>query len=250
MRTITTFLRKEPHMPSIPNRLIDGIPVTEYVSAEAGVARGVFFLVHGHTGNRTHLSDLATRIAEAGWFAVAVDAFKHGERRASPYFGTDGKVYAMAMPEVILHTCADLKRLSETFYAAHAPHLFYGGRAWADISPSRCRSVKAAEYASIGTPDLYRHYAVTKYPIVGSKGIETLLALDAPEIGLDYAPYMDVKIVIASGAEDPVVDYHFVVDFHDALVRAGHEKISIALYPVGHVVPAEMQEAAISALLE
>jgi len=240
-------------MPSILNRLIDGIPVTEYLSAEAGAARGVFFLVHGHTGNRTHLSDLATRVAEAGWLAVAVDAFKHGERRADPYFGTDGKAHAMAMPEVILHTCADLKRLSETFYAAHAPHFFYGGTSMGGhIAFQMPKYVKAEGIMPlIGTPDLYRHYAVTKYPIVGLKGIETLKpALDTLEIGPDYAPYMDVKIVIASGAEDPVVDYHFVVDFHDALVRAGHEKISIALYPVGHVVPAEMQEAAVAALLE
>ncbi|MDP3129761.1 MAG: dienelactone hydrolase family protein [Bacillota bacterium] len=248
-----TILRKESDMLSTLNRLIDGIPVTEYASTEAKTARGVFFLVHGHTGNRGHLAELATRVAEAGWLAVTVDAYLHGERRGEPYFSGDGRAQAMAMPEVLLHTCADLKHLTDTFYAAYAPHFFYGGTSMGGhIAFQMPKYVKAeAIMPLIGSPDMYRHYAVTKYPLVGLKGIETLKpALDQLEIGPDYTPYMDVRIVIEIGADDPVVDYHFVVDFHDALVRAGHEDIMITLYPVGHVVTDEMQEAALIALCD
>ncbi len=248
-----TILRKESDMLATLNRLIDGIPLTEYLDSDAGIARGAFFLVHGHTGNRTHLHDLATRVAAAGWLAVAVDAYKHGERRAAPYFGTDGHAQAMAMPEVLIHTCADLKHLTETSYAAHAPHFFYGGTSMGGhIAFQMPKYVKAEGIMPlIGSPDQYRHFAVTKYPVVGLAGIERLKPLlDQLEIGPDYTPYMDVRIVISNGTEDPVVDYRFVVDFHDALVLAGHEKVTIALYPIGHVVPDEMQEAALAALLD
>ncbi|MFA5130235.1 MAG: hypothetical protein WC477_04975, partial [Patescibacteria group bacterium] len=94
------------------DRLIDGIPLTEYRDADAGTPRGVMFVVHGHTGERAHVADLAARFAGNGFFAVAVDAYLHGARREAPYGTNESLACTMAMPGVILHTCADLAHLA------------------------------------------------------------------------------------------------------------------------------------------
>ncbi|MFA5006802.1 MAG: alpha/beta hydrolase [Candidatus Izemoplasmatales bacterium] len=235
------------------DRLIDGIPLTEYRDEDAGTVRGVMFVVHGHTGERAHVADLATRFAENGFLAVAVDAFMHGARREAPYGTGDGRACTMAMPGVILRTCADLAHLARTAYAAYAPLISFSGTSMGGhIAFQMPKHYPAkAIVPFIGTPDMMRHYAVTKSDQIGLSELERLRPeLDALEIGPDYAAYMKTRIVIASGLDDAVVDYRYAVDFHDALARAGHDDVSIALYQVGHEVPAEMQEASIAALLD
>jgi len=233
------------------DRIIDGIPVTEYRDDLAGTPRGVFFVVHGHTGEKADVRDLAGRFAAAGWLGVAVDAYRHGSRREDPYGTGETLACTMAMPEVIVHTCLDLKHLAETTYAAYAPHISFSGTSMGGHIAFQMPNYYPAEAIApfIGTPDLYRHYAVTKSPMIGLRELGILKPwLDRLEIGPDYAAYRGVRIVIANGAEDDVVDYRFVVDFHDQLVREDHPDVSITLFPCGHVVTDDMQDAVLAAL--
>jgi dienelactone hydrolase len=233
------------------DRIIDGIPVTEYRD-DAGTDRGVFFLVHGHTGERSHVADLAMRFAALGYLAVAVDAYRHGARLESPYGTGDAQAVTMAMPEVVERTCADLEHLARTEYSAFGKYSFSGVSMGGHIAfqmPKRIAATAIAPF--IGSPDMLRHYAVTKADRIGLRELEILgPILNRLEIGPDYSAYRDVKIVIANGADDPVVDYRFVADFHDALVRDGHTDIALTLFPCGHEVTADMKDHVLAAFGE
>ena len=74
------------------------IPYTLY-PASGKAPSFVFFLIHGHTGNRFDptIVKFAEAIAARGQVAVAVDAFRHGERKTEPYVTLDGTAIATAM---------------------------------------------------------------------------------------------------------------------------------------------------------
>ncbi len=233
------------------DRILAGIPVSEYRDEAVPITRGVCFLVHGHTGRKDygHLRTLPDKLAAIGYLVVGVDAFRHGLRKEEPYFTGTGKDQALVMPEVIEHTCLDLKRLYETVYAAdHAQVACAGISMGGHIAFQMPKHLPTAMIAPfIGSPDLYRHYAVTKQKLVGLSELENLKPrLDRLEIGPDYTAYMNTAILIQNAIDDPVVDYRYAVDFYDELVRAGHGRIDIALYPGGHEVTDDMEDALIS----
>ncbi|MFH0992969.1 MAG: hypothetical protein V1761_01315 [bacterium] len=237
------------------DRIITGIPVSEYRDEAVPMTRGICFLIHGHTGRKDygHLRTLPDKLAAIGYFVVGVDAYKHGLRKEEPYHTGTGRDHALAMPEVIEHTCLDLKQLYESTYAANHPVVSCAG-----ISMGGHIAFQMPKYLSmamiapfIGTPDLYRHYAVTKQNLIGLEELASLKSrLERLEIGPDYTAYMTTSILIQNAIDDPVVDYRYVVDFYDEIVRAGHDKIDIALYPGGHEMTDDMEDALVSWLTE
>ncbi len=237
------------------DRILASVPLSEYRDDTVTISRGVCFLVHGHTGRKDygHLRTLPDKLVALGFLVVAVDAYKHGLRKEEPYLTGTGRDHALAMPGVIEHTCLDLKRLYETVYAAdYAPVSCAGISMGGHIAFQMPKHLPMAMIAPfIGTPDLYRHYAVTKQNLIGLAELEGLKPqLDRLEIGPDYSPYRSTAILIQNAIDDPVVDYRYAVDFYDELVRSGHERIDISLFPGGHEVTDDMEDTLISWLTQ
>ncbi len=101
------------------NGWFNHIPFTEYRPDIDVEIQGTFFFVHGHTCSKEpkYLGNLPLIFTRLGYLFVAIDAYRHGERKSEPYLLGNEIDKALAMPEVIEHTCSDLQYLYDNKYS-------------------------------------------------------------------------------------------------------------------------------------
>lgn len=103
------------------NKRLEQIPVLEYYQ-EGLEHRGLVFIQHGYQSTKEYGCDyLAVNLARLGYFVVAIDAYKHGERIAEPYLtGTENERLDEAFV-VIKRTALDIIRLHHNHYIKRFP---------------------------------------------------------------------------------------------------------------------------------
>ncbi len=101
----------------INNKIFQEIPFNEYYLKHY-TYKGLVFVQHGFQSNKNRGGDyLAINLARLGFFVIAVDAFKHGDRIAEPYIsGQEYKRYADVF-EVVTHTAIDILSIYQSRYA-------------------------------------------------------------------------------------------------------------------------------------
>jgi uncharacterized protein len=111
---------------SIKKQTIRGIPTLTFAPAKASGCPLVFF-IHGFTGSKEEGIPLGYRLAQAGMFAVSMDAHLHGERLGEPLddLGSSQRSYIyppgtgfdtyFIMLECALQTAQDFAILIEHF---------------------------------------------------------------------------------------------------------------------------------------
>jgi len=103
------------------NKKLDNIPVLEYYQ-ENSEHKGLIFVQHGYQSTKEYGSDyLAVTLARMGYFVVAIDAYKHGERIQEPYLtGTEQERMNEAYV-VVKRTALDIIRIHHNFYQRRFP---------------------------------------------------------------------------------------------------------------------------------
>lgn len=226
-------------------RIVSGIPLCEFRLDDPSPYKGVCYLVHGHTGSKKDLGRIPLIFANAGWFVVAIDAYKHGLRKAYPYTESSGILHTLAMPEVIRHTCEDIVLLQESIYFAISSCVGVSG-----VSMGGHIAYQMPKYLAniewivpiIGSPDLYHHYHIGKKTILGDRISEVEDLLNELMI-TDLSPYRNVKMFLIGATRDSVVDYHYGLRFFATLEASGHTDIRYYAEPVGHLVSPSMEDA-------
>lgn len=228
-------------------KILDGIPLIEYFDGTKTTYAGVVFLVHGHTGNKElyGLESLPNGFVERGYFVVSIDAYKHGERKEEPYFGNDGLLFTLAMPEVVIHTIKDIIYLYEHYYKQVSPRLIVTG-----ISMGGHIAFQMPKYYPgvntilplIGSPDMKNHYEKTKGSFLKEKIVQVSEEIQELEI-IDLTPYMNVNIGVFNGSVDTVVEIKYVKPFVDLLIHRNHPQVHFESFECGHTVTTEMVES-------
>lgn len=100
----------------VHNTRKDGIPILEYF-IENRTYKGLVFVQHGYQSNKERGADfLALGLARLGYFVVAIDAFKHGERIQEPYI-TGTEIERMNEAYVVVkRTALDIVRIHHNHY--------------------------------------------------------------------------------------------------------------------------------------
>jgi len=229
---------------SAHNGVFESIPYTLY-PAIGEAPSFVFFLIHGHTGNRFDptIVAFAEAIAARGHVAVAVDAFKHGERKTEPYVTMDGKAIAIAMVEVLEQTCKDLKTLYDGLFRAqglkvgvlgtsmggHVSYLLPG------ILPETTIAIPL-----IGAPDIKRHYKTSKAWL--GDAIEPLFPDTSVRMKADPAWFPTRHLLQINGTKDDVVRYENAFDFHVELAAEKGFEHWFVLEECGHEITKTMHQ--------
>ncbi|MCK7489790.1 MAG: hypothetical protein MZU79_05855 [Anaerotruncus sp.] len=226
------------------NLLHRGIPITLYTPKD-GPGTHVFFLVHGHTGNRFDptIVRFARMLCDRGMTAVSVDAFRHGERKTEPYVSLDGAAIAKAMVEVLEQTCKDIKTLYDDLFrkdglsvgvlgtsmGGHVSYLLPG------VLPETTIAIPL-----IGAPDVKRHYRTSKKWL--GDGIEPLFVDRSIPLHADPAWFEERHLLQINGTKDDVVRYENAFDFHLELKTASPIEHWFVLEGCGHEITESMHK--------
>lgn len=227
------------------NRLIDGIPVNEYFLPNVSKYKGVFFMMHGHTSSKDYGTGLfPKRLAELGYFAVTVDAYKHGLRKQEPYLFGNYLDQVAEMPFVIHQTVQDIAYLYTKEYSHISEKVSIMGVSMGAIIawqlPKYLSNI-AYVVALIGTPDFSRLYdekTINQYH--GSKQSELIEMVRQLDIHDSITKYRNVDVYCANGIKDTLVNYHHTDDFISKHQKEFLTKPVLKLYDTSHDTPQEM----------
>ncbi|MCK7488472.1 MAG: hypothetical protein MZU97_25500 [Bacillus subtilis] len=124
-------------------------------------------MIHGHTGNRfdATIVRFQNELAALGFYTVALDAFRHGDRKVEPYVTLNGEAIAKAMPSVLNQTCLDIATLYRTEFVTISPIVGVLGTSMgghvAYLLPNYLPETLIS-IPLIGAPDVLRHYHTSK----------------------------------------------------------------------------------------
>ena len=225
--------------------ILDGVPFLEYYQENIEY-RGLIFVQHGYTSNKEFGSDfLALRLARMGYFVVAIDAYKHGERIQEPYTSKDWPKMFYESPYVIRRTAIDINRLFKKRYQkSYDKYSIVGVSMGAMIAYYLSTKTPHIDklVPVIGTPDFIdrARYGVEKDGYDSSVYLnkETLSYLSNmnPIEHVDKMKYNMMLIVI--GKKDDVVPHQRTLDFFDEYENS---KMKLRVFEEGHTVNKEMQ---------
>lgn len=234
------------------NRKVEQIPVLEYYQEDIEY-KSLVFVQHGYESTKEYGCDfLAVNLARQGYFVVAIDGYKHGERIAEPYITGTAQERLDEAFVVVKRTALDIIRLHHNAYFKRFPTfdvigISLGGMV-AYYLATRTRHVRTL-IPVISTPDFLdmAYYAVT-----GAGGntdeyfteekLDFIHSINPME-RIAKLHYQSMHLFV--GTSDPVVPYQPSKAFFAQYHREGdtyHE------YDVDHNVPREMQLDIVAAL--
>lgn len=227
------------------SRLIDTIPILEYYQ-EDGTYKSLVFIQHGYESTKEYGSDyLALHLARLGYYVVALDAYKHGQRIAEPYITGTVRERLDEAFVVIKRTALDILRIHHNVYQKRFPTfdiigVSLGGMV-AYYLATKTTKLKTL-IPVISTPDflpLATHTVKNSGFDVDSYFTPDKLAFIEsinPMNRLDHLSYESLHIFV--GTNDPVVPHQASKEFFETYKKPQdtyHE------YEVDHNVPRPMQ---------
>lgn len=227
------------------SKKIESIPVLEYYQEDMEY-KSLVFVQHGYQSTKEYGSDfLALALARKGYFVVAIDAYKHGERIAEPYItGTEQERLDEAFV-VIKRTALDLLRIHHNVYQKRFPTFDMIGVSLGGMV-AYYLATKTTKLQTlipvISTPDflpLAKHtveqagFDVDSY--FTPDKLDFIQSI-SPVNRLDKMHYESLHIFV--GSKDPIVPYQASKEFFD---KHATNNDSYHEYEVDHNVPRPMQ---------
>lgn len=230
----------------VEHQRVEGIPLIEY-HREQDTHKGLVFVQHGYESNKEQGADyLAIQLARDGFFVVAIDAWKHGERIAEPYVSGSVQERLDDAFIVVKRTALDVIRLHRNHYMDRFDvfdviGVSLGGMMACYLATKTKRLRRLMPL--ISTPDFLRQ----AYHAVAGAGIDTttyftqdkldFIASIDPLRHLDKMQYQSLHVFV--GTRDNVVPMEAMVAFFEEHKRAGD---TLRVYDVGHTVSRDMQQ--------
>jgi uncharacterized protein len=229
----------------IRNASPQGIPITIIHDSNFATYQGVFFLIHGHTGNRhdATIVQFQHELAALGFYTVALDAYRHGDRKEEPYVTLNGEAIAKAMPGVLDQTCQDITTLYQSEFQSISAVVGVLGTSMGGHVAYLLPNYLPATLISIpliGAPDGLRHYRTSKRFL--GDAIEALfeslpnLKKPSPEL------YANRHLLQINGDKDDVVRYENALDFHGELPTHSAVEHWFVLESCGHEITPHMHQ--------
>lgn len=222
-----------------------GIPLNEYY-LDGYNHKGLVIVQHGFQSNKSRGSDyLSINLARLGYFVVAIDALKHGERKEEPFVSMEDYYrYADAF-NVVDKTSDEIIDLFESYYQSTFSKFDMIGVSMggfiAYVVSQRCNYVSKL-LPVITTPD-FTKLATTRTNVPGIEEYRKEVKQYLPMID-EMSPHDKFdklsfdSMYLLSCTEDPVIDYQPTVSYYE-----NHKDINLklSLYEDGHVVNRKMQ---------
>jgi esterase/lipase len=227
------------------SRTVDTIPILEYYQ-EDRIYKSLVFVQHGYESTKEYGSDfLAIQLARMGYFVVAIDADKHGERIAEPYLtGTEKERLDEAFV-VIKKTALDIRRIHHILYEKQFPTfdmigISLGGMV-AYYLATKTTKLKTL-IPVISTPDFL---PLAMYTVkMSGFDVESYFTPDKLAFIKSINPMNRLKdmtyetLHIFVGTKDPIVPYQASKAYFE---EYGTNQDSYHEYDVDHTVPRQMQ---------
>lgn len=231
----------------ITKDLINDIPVISY-EIESDEKKPLIFFFHGFTGNKDTLMDRGEKLAKLGFYVVAIDAYLHGERMPEWFKALPNEEKYQYIIDIAIQTSYDAKYLWENIYRSNEKiksdkFYTYGVSmgAMTSYSLSTLTNDIAGMLTLVGNPSFVDYYlekqekfnwdnSIVEDRIRKYKDLEPLNNINKIN--------KDLKIFIALGQKDDVVDPRFSREFF----RKRSTNSTLKEYDTGHISTNEMLE--------
>ena len=238
----------------IDQKIYKGIPYNEYYG-KLGHFKGLVFIQHGFESNKNRGADyLGIELARLGFYAVAIDAYKHGLRIEEPFISKPDFMKFEIAFDVITRTADDILILYNDLFKNSFREFDIIGVSMGGMIAYNC--ALKTEYINrlipvISTPYLYEF---SKWLIEQETNQEYANSLERIK---DYIQSIDPyykttdlrynKLYILNTSKDTTVPAYFSEEFVE---KNKNEKIQYKLYNATHTVTREMKEDILSYIAE
>lgn len=232
--------------------IIDGIPViTFYEENEKNLP--LVFLVHGFESKKEIHTDMAWNLAEKGFYAVVVDAKKHGERKDSEFANLNYEDKVSEFIEIVYSTTSDIKRLIKYFSSKNNVNInkigisgnsmggilsCFAGSVLDEISTIVC-AIGSPSWIDLGN---YMKHTNTTYKNILNYD-ESFLIENDPEKNVKR--FKGKNLFLLAGEYDDLIPAVFSQRFYEKLLDENvlnNSQLKFHIYPVDHRVSPIMKE--------
>lgn len=229
----------------IQNKILDGIPLNEYYLKNRDY-KGLIFVQHGYLSNKEVGGDyLALSLARMGYFVVAIDAYKHGQRKEEPFITGEEKDRLTEVLGVIKRTALDIIKLHRKHYTQYNFFDIIGvslGGMIAYYLATKTSKIRKL-IPVISTPGFYQK-AVHALSAAGLDE-DIYLQKDAVDFIRSIDPLQNVEkiqykeLFIICGERDNIVPMTESIKFYNEYKS---DRVFMRTYETEHVVNREMQK--------
>lgn len=224
---------------------INNIPIITYEKDDNSIKPLIFFF-HGFTGNKENLMGRGEKLAELGFFVVAMDAYLHGERMDEWFKILPNEIKYQYIIDIAIQTSHDAKYLWENIYKNNKNiksdrFYTYGVSMGSMISYSLATITNELEgmVTLVGSPSFVEYYLERQARYNWSDEIVKDRLLKYQELDPLLHPNKindNVKLFIALGKNDEVV----YPTYSRKLYKLRKENTILKEYDTGHVSTDEM----------
>lgn len=236
----------------LENRLIHGIPLLECYTVNNSLKeedihkKCLIFFNHGFSSFKEEHYSSIIKLANHGFYVVALDAYLHGERINEPFVSGDYKEQQLKIFDVVRRTSKDIDYL----YNHHYNHLFNDysvmgismGGAIAFYTATISKHIKGI-IPVLGTPSFveFAKYKMKVNHLREDEYKEFIedLTIDDPMIQEDL--FEKLKILMLTGDRDEVVPDKWAKELYESLTKkTNNNNIKLITYDTEHEVTDKM----------
>lgn len=101
----------------LEEKMLGEIPIVEVYDDLVEDYKGLVFVQHGFSSNKERGTDfLSVKLARAGFYVLAVDAYKHGRRKKEPFISGPEHKRFFDIFTVVKRTARDIERVYKKYY--------------------------------------------------------------------------------------------------------------------------------------
>ncbi|VEU79761.1 alpha/beta hydrolase family protein [Haploplasma axanthum] len=228
----------------IQRKVIKQIPLVTY-ELENDLDKPLVFFFHGFTGNKDVLMGRGEKLAELGFYVVAVDAHLHGERMAPWFANISNEEKYQHIIDIEMQTAKDAKMLWENVFSKqkgikHDCFYAYGVSMGSGITfyLSTITDELKAAVTLVGSPSFIEYYKERQKRFKWSDEIvvDRLHEYENHDPLRNSERLKNTLIFLALGEKDEVVYPKFSQELHKKLP----ETTILKMYDTGHESTPEM----------
>lgn len=228
----------------IKDRIINEVPVITY-ELDNNTKKPLIFFFHGFTGNKDTLMGRGEKLAELGYYVVAIDAHLHGKRMTPWFKELPNEIKYQYIIDIAIQTAKDAKMLFEDVFSKNeniiSDHFYaYGVSMGAAITFYLATITDKLKKAVtlVGSPSFVEYYKErsSKYNWDSEIYTNRLIKYQDLDPLINNERLKNTKIFLALGSKDEVVYPKFSIELH----KQRPDSTILKMYDTGHESTFEM----------